>query len=132
MPPVASIFPLPFRRACAPNPRHTPPVDAQDASQTKIGLTWHVGMQVDNWNKLVDKEHMDVLVAKLGELELMADSLYEEVTWIREKEQEMRDLNESINTKVAFFSVATLAISIMLSIGQLFYLRRFFKAKKVL
>jgi len=89
-------------------------------------------MAVDNWNKLVDKEHMDVLVAELGKLELMADALYEEITWIREKETAMRDLNEAINTKVVTFSAATLLISIVLSVAQLFYLKRFFKAKKVL
>ena len=53
------------------------------ASQTKIGLTWHVGMQMENWNKLVDKEHMDALVAELGKLEIVANSLYEEMSTIR-------------------------------------------------
>ena len=117
-------------------PLAKPPSDAcpvlQAASQTKIDLKWHIGMAMDNWNKLVDKEHMDVLVAELGRLELMADALYEEITWIREKESEMRDLNEAINTKVVFFSAATLFVSIVLSVLQLVYLKRFFKAKKVL
>jgi len=44
----------------------------------------------------------------------------------------MRDLNERVNTRVVFFSVATLAISITLTAAQICYLRRFFKAKKVL
>lgn len=38
---------------------------------------------MENWNKLVDKEHMDALVAELGKLEIVANSLYEEMSTIR-------------------------------------------------
>jgi hypothetical protein len=42
-------------------------------------------------------------------------------------EQEMRDLNEETNTRVAWFSIFSLAVCIGCSVLQLAYLKKFFQ-----
>lgn len=44
----------------------------------------------------------------------------------------MRDLNEVINTRVAFFSITALVICTGMAGWQLYYLQRFLKRKKVI
>ena len=49
-----------------------------------------------------------------------------------EGEEEMRDLNEATNGRVAWFSILSLGVCIFMAVFQVAYLRKFFKRKKVL
>jgi hypothetical protein len=51
---------------------------------------------------------------------------------LQQREQEMRDLNEETNTRVAWFSILSLGVAVGCSVVQLWYLRKFFQRKKLL
>ncbi|XP_011836945.1 PREDICTED: transmembrane emp24 domain-containing protein 10 isoform X3 [Mandrillus leucophaeus] len=51
---------------------------------------------------------------------------------MKKREEEMRDTNESTNTRVLYFSIFSMFCLIGLATWQVFYLRRFFKAKKLI
>ena len=51
---------------------------------------------------------------------------------LQQREQEMREISEKTNSRVAWYSIYSLLICVGSGIFQLFYLRVFFKRKKML
>ena len=51
---------------------------------------------------------------------------------MREREEQMRATNETIGSRVFGYSIATIAILLLLSLFQAIYLKRFFKSKKII
>ena len=51
---------------------------------------------------------------------------------MKQREEEMRSTNESTNSKVLYFSVFSMGCLMSLAIWQVLYLRRYFKAKKLI
>ena len=47
-------------------------------------------------------------------------------------QQEMRDINEETNSRVAWFSIFSLLVTVVASMVQLAYLKKFFQRKKLL
>ena len=50
---------------------------------------------------------------------------------MRQREEEMRDTNESTNSRIKWFSSATIIIVSILGGWQIMYLRSYFKAKNL-
>lgn len=50
----------------------------------------------------------------------------------RPNSKQMRDLNELINTRVAWFSITALLVCAGMAGWQLYYLQRFLKRKKII
>uniref|UniRef100_A0A182HUD2 GOLD domain-containing protein n=4 Tax=Cellia TaxID=44534 RepID=A0A182HUD2_ANOAR len=51
---------------------------------------------------------------------------------MRKREEEMRDTNESTNSRVLFFSIFSMSCLLGLATWQVLYLRRYFIAKKLI
>ena len=52
--------------------------------------------------------------------------------YMKTREEEMRDTNESTNSRVLYFSIFSMCCLIGLATWQVLYLRKFFKAKKLI
>lgn len=69
------------------------------------------------------------------ELDRVSDSLREikhEMQEMRERESQMRDLNELLNSRVVWSSILSIIVLIIVGIFQLCYLRDYFLEKKVI
>ncbi|CAB1330907.1 unnamed protein product, partial [Coregonus sp. 'balchen'] len=62
----------------------------------------------------------------------LSESIVNDFAYMKKREEEMRDTNESTNTRVLYFSIFSMCCLIGLATWQVFYLRRFFKAKKLI
>ena len=51
---------------------------------------------------------------------------------MREREEQMRETNETISSRVIGYSIATLSILAVLALLQVVYLKRFFQSKKII
>jgi len=69
---------------------------------------------------------------ELRRLEDLAESIVNDFAYMRAREEEMRDTNESTNTRVLYFSIFSMGCLLFLAVWQIFYLRRFFQAKKLI
>lgn len=69
---------------------------------------------------------------ELKRLEDLGDAIVNDFAYMRQREQEMRDTNESTYSRVLYFSVFSILCLFGLATWQLFYLRRFFIAKKLI
>lgn len=68
----------------------------------------------------------------LKRLEDLSDSIVQTFAIMRKREEEMRDTNESTNHRVLIFSIFSMCCLLGLATWQVLYLRRYFKAKKLI
>ncbi|XP_003389959.1 PREDICTED: transmembrane emp24 domain-containing protein 10-like [Amphimedon queenslandica] len=90
------------------------------------------GVEAKNYDDVAKAEKLKPMEMELSRLEDLAESIVNDFAYMRAREEEMRDTNESTNTRVLYFSVFSMSCLVVLAIWQIFYLRRFFKAKKLI
>ena len=102
------------------------------AKKTKISIDWKIGVAATDWEAIAKKDNLDRLGTELKKLESVVKEIHEEMLYMRKREEEMRDLNEATNGRVAWFSILSLGVCIFMAVFQVAYLKKFFKRKKVL
>ncbi|EGW02796.1 Transmembrane emp24 domain-containing protein 10 [Cricetulus griseus] len=94
-----------------------------------VCLAHYVGLALARIAKV---EKLKPLEVELRRLEDLSESIVNDFAYMKKREEEMRDTNESTNTRVLYFSIFSMFCLIGLATWQVFYLRRFFKAKKLI
>eukprot|EP00877_Chromochloris_zofingiensis_P008285 jgi/Chrzof1/370/Cz01g13130.t1 len=102
------------------------------ALKTRLTLDWRTGVAATDWDTIAKKEHLDQLSVEMRKVEGAIREIYAEMLQLQQREQEMRDLNEATNSRVAWFSIFSLAVCVVSACWQLWYLKRFFQRKKLL
>lgn len=90
------------------------------------------GVEAKNYEDLAKAEKLKPMEVELKRLEDLADAVVNDFAYMRQREQEMRDTNESTYSRVLYFSIFSILCLFGLATWQLFYLRRFFIAKKLI
>ncbi|GER37749.1 transmembrane emp24 domain-containing protein p24 delta 3, partial [Striga asiatica] len=75
-----------------------------------VGIEWKTGIAAKDWDSVAKKEKIEASFV----------------------EAEMREVSEKTNARVAWYSLVSLALCIVVSITQIFYLRRYFLKKKLI
>ncbi|KAJ3311005.1 vesicle coat component [Blyttiomyces sp. JEL0837] len=101
---------------------------------TKRAITLHVdtGAEVNNPDGDDKTKNLKPMEMELGRLERMADSLLREMDEMKGHEEHMRDVNESTNERVAWFSTLSMLALFGVAGWQVWYLRKFFQSKKLI
>lgn len=82
--------------------------------------------------QLAKVEKLKPLEIELKRLEDLSQDIVTDFAYMKAREEEMRNTNESTNSKVLYFSVFSMCCLLGLAIWQVLYLRRYFKAKKLI
>lgn len=90
------------------------------------------GVEAKNYEDLAKAEKLKPMEVELKRLEDLADSIVSDFAYMRNREQERSDTNESTNSRVLYFSIFSMLCLVGLATWQLYYLRRFFIAKKLI
>ncbi|XP_030069998.1 transmembrane emp24 domain-containing protein 10 [Microcaecilia unicolor] len=90
------------------------------------------GVEATNYEELAKVEKLKPLEVELRRLEDLSESIVNDFAYMKKREEEMRDTNESTNVRVLYFSIFSMCCLIGLATWQVFYLRRFFQAKKLI
>ncbi|ESW23249.1 hypothetical protein PHAVU_004G031200 [Phaseolus vulgaris] len=107
--------------------------DGKDApSMVTVELEWRTGVAAKDWSKIAKKGQVEVMEFELKKLYDTVVSIHDEMFYLREREEEMQDLNKSTNTKM--FTLSFLSIVVCLSVAgmQIWHLKTFFERKKLL
>eukprot|EP01137_Pigoraptor_chileana_P031235 Opistho-2@18760 len=72
------------------------------------------------------------LEVQLRVLEDLSSSIVHSFNYMKEREASMRDTNESTNSRVLYFTVFSMLCLMGLGGWQVYYLKRFFQAKKLI
>jgi len=101
-------------------------------SDMEITLHMKRGVEAKSYDAIAESAKLKPLEVELRRLEDLSDSIVKDFSFMRTREEEMRDTNESTNSRVLYFSIFSMCCLLGLATWQVFYLRRFFKAKKLI
>lgn len=90
------------------------------------------GVETKDYDALAKANKLKPLEVELNRLEDLSAAIVSDFAYMKEREEEMRNTNESTNNKVLYFSIFSMVCLLSLAIWQVLYLRRYFKAKKLI
>ncbi|NP_001040510.1 transmembrane emp24 domain-containing protein bai [Bombyx mandarina] len=98
----------------------------------QVSLDIKIGIEAKTYEGIGEAAKLKPMEVELKRLEDLSEAIVQDFTLMRKREEEMRDTNESTNNRVLFFSIFSMACLLGLATWQVLYLRRFFKAKKLI
>ncbi|CAO1424305.1 unnamed protein product [Diamesa serratosioi] len=98
----------------------------------EISVNVKKGIETKSYEGIGEAAKLKPLEVDLKKLEDLSDAIVQDFALMRKREEEMRDTNESTNNRVLFFSIFGMCCLLGLATWQVLYLRRFFKAKKLI
>ncbi|KAL6515555.1 hypothetical protein OROHE_018589 [Orobanche hederae] len=97
-----------------------------------VGIEWKTGIAAKDWESVAKKEKIEGLELELKKLEEHVEAIHENLNYLINREAEMREVSETTNRRVAWYSIMSLGLCIVVSVIQLWYLRRYFHKKKLI
>ncbi|KAL4237449.1 Transmembrane emp24 domain-containing protein 10 [Mactra antiquata] len=98
----------------------------------EVSLDMKHGIEAKSYEDLAKAEKLKPLEVELRRLEDLSRSIVDDFAYMRKREEEMRDTNESTHSRVMYFSLFSMLCLLGLATWQVLYLRRYFKAKKLI
>merc|ERR1712076_61670 len=105
---------------------------SRDAKAHEIKIDVKKGIEAKNYDEQAKTEKLKPLEVELRRLEDLSDSIINDFQYMKQREEEMRDTNESTNSRVLYFSIFSMCCLVGLATWQVLYLRKFFKSKKLI
>jgi len=100
--------------------------------EVEVYLQLKRGVEARQYDSIAEASKLKPLEVELRKLEDLSEAIVSDFTYMRQREEEMRDTNESTNSRVLYFSIFSMCCLLGLATWQVLYLRRFFKAKKLI
>jgi len=104
----------------------------QRGAPREVYLNMKHGVEAKNYEELAKAEKLKPLEVELRRLEDLSESIVQDFAYMRQREEEMRNTNESTNSRVLYLSIFSMLCLLGLATWQVLYLRRYFKAKKLI
>eukprot|EP01006_Ploeotia_vitrea_P019494 TRINITY_DN516_c0_g1_i1.p2 TRINITY_DN516_c0_g1~~TRINITY_DN516_c0_g1_i1.p2 ORF type:complete len:223 (+),score=106.75 TRINITY_DN516_c0_g1_i1:39-671(+) len=101
-------------------------------SQKTIKFSFKTGVNAKDYTTVAKKDNLKPLEVELRRLEDTTAAIHEELLYMREREEVMRNTNESTHSRVLWFSVLSMVILVSLSTAQIFYLKSYFRKRKLI
>uniref|UniRef100_H2XWC1 GOLD domain-containing protein n=1 Tax=Ciona intestinalis TaxID=7719 RepID=H2XWC1_CIOIN len=98
----------------------------------EVKLLLKRGVEAKNYDEVSKTEKLKPLEVELRRLEDLSESIVQAFAYMKKREEEMRNTNESTNSRVLYFSMFSMLCLIGLATWQVLYLRKFFKSKKLI
>jgi len=98
----------------------------------EVSLITKHGVEAKNYEGIAEAAKLKPIEVELKKLEDLSDAIVHDFSQMRKREEEMRNTNESTNSRVLYFSVFSMCCLLGLATWQVLYLRRYFKAKKLI
>merc|ERR1711997_1217330 len=102
------------------------------AMRHEVFLQTKHGVEAKSYEGLADANKLKPLEIELKRLEDLSESIVQDFAHMRQREEEMRDTNESTNSRVLYFSIFSMCCLLGLATWQVLYLRKYFKSKKLI
>lgn len=112
--------------ACFWAPDHKPP------TTITVDFDWRSGVAAKDWSNVAKKGQIEVMELELQKLFDTVSSIHEEMFYLREREEEMHELNRKTASAMGKFTFLSLVICFAVAGSQLWYLKTFFERKKLL
>jgi len=107
-------------------------IAGHQAVDREVTLNVKRGVEAKNYADIAKAEKLKPMEVELKKLEDLSESIVNDFAYMRAREEEMRDTNESTHSRVLYFSIFSMCCLLGLASWQVLYLRRYFKAKKLI
>lgn len=97
-----------------------------------IELDIESGSEARDWNKISANEKLKPIEVELRRIEELADEIVDELAYLKNREERLRDTNESTNARVRNFSFLIIFVLAGLGAFQINHLKEFFKSKHII
>ncbi|KAJ8492351.1 hypothetical protein OPV22_014072 [Ensete ventricosum] len=118
---------------------HEGPADGLPIISAKVtspyGNTLHHKEHVTaakDWDSVAKKDKIEGVELELTKLEAAVQAIHANLLYLKSREAEMREVSERTNSRVAWFSIMSLSVCIVVSILQLWHLKGYFQKKKLI
>lgn len=91
-----------------------------------------VGKTAKDYEAVARKENLKPIELELRKIEDVVGSILADMTFLKQREEAMRNTNESTNARVMWFSMFSVAILAGLGLWQIWYLRSYFRSRKMI
>ncbi|KAJ1355332.1 Transmembrane emp24 domain-containing protein 10 [Parelaphostrongylus tenuis] len=108
------------------------PVGASHSQSREVSLKMKHGVEAKNYDDIAKAEKLKPLEVELRRLEDLSDQIVKDFSFMRQREEEMRNTNESTNSRVLYLSIFFMLCLLALAVWQVMFLRNYFKAKKLI
>ena len=98
----------------------------------EVSLTMKHGVEAKDYANIAAVSQLKPLELELTKLEDLSSSIVQDFEYMKLREQEMRDTNESTNNRVFYLSIFSMFCLASLALWQILYLKKFFKSKKLI
>ncbi|GER26723.1 transmembrane emp24 domain-containing protein p24 delta 3, partial [Striga asiatica] len=102
------------------------------AGEVSLNIDWKTGIAAKDWDSIARKEKIEGVELELRKLEGAVEAIHENLLYLRSREADMRIVSETTNARVAWFSIMSLGVCILVSIAQIWYLKLYFIKKKLI
>lgn len=102
------------------------------AGEREVSIVVKHGVEAKSYEDLAKSEKLKPMEIELRRLEDLSEAIVNDFGYMKKREEEMRDTNESTNSRVLYFSIFSMVCLMSLATWQVFYLRRYFKSKKLI
>ncbi|KAJ0717868.1 putative transmembrane emp24 domain-containing protein [Helianthus annuus] len=107
-------------------------VDHHPVIKFSVEFDWRSGVAAKDWSTLAKKGSVDAMELELKKLEDTITFIHEEMFYLREREQEMQQLNNKTNSRMALLSFLSLCVCLSVAGLQVWHLKSFFEKKKLI
>lgn len=90
------------------------------------------GSAARDWNAIQAAEKLKPVEVELRKVEELTNEILQELEYLKNREERLRDTNESTNRRVRNFSILIILALIGLGAWQVAYLRNYFKSKHII
>ncbi|RDW82133.1 hypothetical protein BP6252_03245 [Coleophoma cylindrospora] len=97
-----------------------------------IELDIDIGADAKDWSAVQATEKLKPVETELRRIEEMVAEIVSEMDYLRQREQKLRDTNESTNNRVKWFAFGTMGMLVSLGAWQIVYLRAYFRSKHLI
>jgi hypothetical protein len=99
---------------------------------TTVEMNIQIGAKAKDYSAVASTKDLRSAELRLKKVQDMAQQIHHELQYLREREEQMRNTNQTIHSRVIGYSVCTILFLLAIAFIQILYLKRFFKAKKVI
>ncbi|XP_027348921.1 transmembrane emp24 domain-containing protein p24delta9-like [Abrus precatorius] len=108
------------------------PSDPNPALVVTVDFVWRTGIVAKDWSKFAKKGQIEVMELELKKLYDLITLIHDEMFYLREREEEMEDLNTETSMQILTFSFLSILVCLSVAGLQLWHLKIFFEKKKLL
>ncbi|KAL3631194.1 hypothetical protein CASFOL_024178 [Castilleja foliolosa] len=106
--------------------------DHKPALSITVDFDWKSGIAAKDWTNVAKKGSVELMELELKKMFDTVQSIHDEMFYLREREEEMQELNRSTNSKMFWFSFLSILVCLSVAGLQLWHLKSFFEKKKLI